>query len=92
MISTNRCLQGVFVGGPVMEQDDASARWLQVGILAQTDEDHTAGLVTRVVDHAELIRNLTDCYLIGSGVDTVQTADFDYHCKGETMRPAGEPE
>lgn len=75
-----------------MEQDAGSARWLQVGILAQTDEDHTAGLVTRVADHVELIRNLTDCYLIGSGLDTVQSADKEYHCSGQTPRPTEELE
>jgi hypothetical protein len=60
-----------------------SNRWLQHGIVVRADEHHNVALVMRVDVNAELVRNLTDCYLIGSGLDTVQSPENPWHCKGE---------
>lgn len=60
--------------------DKVHNRWLQHGIVVRADEYHNVALVVRVDINAELIRNLTDCYLVGSGLDTVQSPIYPSHC------------
>lgn len=57
---------------------------LQFGVVVRADSEWNHGLAVRVDANAELIRNLTDCYLVGSGLDTVQAdGGKGWHCKGE---------
>ncbi|KAH7718988.1 hypothetical protein AAVH_13591, partial [Aphelenchoides avenae] len=76
------CVEGFCTGAPVMLSHQN--RWAQVGVLLAADVTHSVGLAVRVDAKAELIRNLTDCYLLGSGLDTVQTSEESgWHCTGQ---------
>ncbi|KAH7718986.1 hypothetical protein AAVH_13589, partial [Aphelenchoides avenae] len=68
-----------------MEQpEDPGNRWVQFAIVVRADDEHNNALAVRVDANSELIRNLTDCYLVGSGLDTVQAdGGKGWHCKGE---------
>ncbi|KAH7712401.1 hypothetical protein AAVH_20273, partial [Aphelenchoides avenae] len=73
---------GYCVGGPAMWYSDepGNRQLLQFGVVVRADSEWNHGLAVRVDANAELIRNLTDCYLVGSGVNTVQSPIYPSHC------------